>query len=301
MSKPTLDSFPCVLIVTDMETNKLEYSNQFANELLGLNANSTYSLFDIISKASSILFESYIRPAIFSNGSCEEIQISLILNDKNKAPAVAHIKLMDSKLYWSIYVAIARDKLYQELLAAREHLESKTEKLTFLTRVDPLTNLHNRRAAIDDLTKVIHQLKRHFMPMSFLAIDIDWFKRINDNLGHNRGDEVLTELSSILKRVTRTSDIVARWGGEEFLVVLYNANLENTQTFCKRLHKEVRKVKPSADTSLSISIGVSVLQPRDLAYSDVIDKQINEADEALYEAKNSGRNKTGFYKEINPD
>ena len=295
MSKPTLDAFPCVLIVTDMDTNKLEYSNQFANELLGLDANSTYSLFDIISKASSILFESYIRPAIFSNGSCDEIQISLILNDKNKAPAVAHIKLIDSKLYWSIYVAIARDQLYQELLAAREHLESKTEKLTFLTRVDPLTNLHNRRAAIDDLTKIINQLKQKFMPVSFLTIDIDWFKKINDRFGHNRGDEVLIELSCILKQVTRTSDIVARWGGEEFLVVLYNANLEDTRAFCMRLHKEVSKVKPSADTTLSISIGVSVLQPEDLAYSDVIDKQINEADEALYEAKNSGRNKTAFY------
>jgi diguanylate cyclase (GGDEF)-like protein len=295
MSKPTLDAFPCVLIVTDMDTNKLEYSNQFANELLGLDANSNYSLFDIISKASSILFESYIRPAIFSNGSCEEIQISLILNDKNKAPAVAHIKLIDSKLYWSIYVAIARDQLYQELLAAREHLESKTEKLTFLTRVDPLTNLHNRRAAIDDLTKIINQLKRKFMPVSFLTIDIDWFKKINDHLGHNRGDEVLIELSCILKQVTRTSDIVARWGGEEFLVVLYNANLEDTRAFCMRLHKEVSKVRPSADSTLSISIGVSVLQPEDLAYSDVIDKQINEADNALYEAKNSGRNKTAFY------
>lgn len=301
MNKPTLDSFPCLLIVTDMETNKLEYSNQYANDLLGLNVNAENNLFDILSKASSILFESYIRPAIFSVGSCEEIQISLLLSDKKKAPAVAHIKLLDSKLYWSIYVAAARDKLYQELLAAREHLESKTEKLTLLTRIDPLTSLDNRRAATDDLAKIINQLKRQFMPVSFLTIDIDWFKKINDRFGHNRGDEVLTELSCILKRVTRASDIVARWGGEEFLVVLYKANLEDTRAFCKRLHEEARKVKPSSDSTLSICIGVSVLQPEDLVYPDVIDMQINKADEALYRAKNSGRNRTEFYEEVVPD
>jgi diguanylate cyclase (GGDEF)-like protein len=258
-----------------------------------------YSLFDIISKASSIFFESYILPTIVSSGSCQEIQISLMLNDNEKVPAVANIELIESKIFWSIYIAVTRDKLYQELLAAREHLENKTEELTLLTRIDPLTSLLNRRAAIDDFTKVIHQLHRNFVPVSVLLIDIDWFKKINDTYGHDRGDEILIDLSSILKKVSRTSDIVARWGGEEFLVVLYNSNIENTRIFCERLHIEVNSIKLTGDNDLSISVGGVALKADNLTCSDVIEKHVKKADIALYEAKNKGRSRTEFFDDIN--
>lgn len=301
MRKPTLDSFPCILIITDMQTNKLEYCNKYATELLGIDSNkkTEYSLFDIISKASSIFFESYIRPSIVSSGSCQEIQISLLLNTNEKVPAVANVALVESKIFWSIYMAVARDKLYQELLAAREHLEKKTEELTLLTRIDPLTSLLNRRAAIDDFTKIIHQLHRNFVPVSFLLIDIDWFKKINDTYGHDRGDEILIDLSSTLKKVTRTSDIVARWGGEEFLVVLYNSNLQNTRIFCERLHREVNSIKFVGDKELSISVGVAALKANNLTCSDVIEKHVKEADIALYEAKDNGRSRTEYFDDLN--
>lgn len=301
MRKPTLDSFPCILITTDMQTNKLEYCNKYAIEVLGIDSNKTteYSLFDIISKASSIFFESYIRPTIVSSRSCQEIQISLVLNTNEKVPAVANIELVESKIYWSIFIAVNRDKLYQELLSAREHLENKTEELTLLTRIDPLTSLLNRRAAIDDFIKIIYQLERNFVPISFLLIDIDWFKKINDTYGHDRGDEILIELSCILKKVTRTSDIVARWGGEEFLVILYNSTLENTRIFSERLHREVNNIKLNSDSHLSISVGVTALKSDNLTCSDVIEKHVKEADIALYEAKNNGRSRTEFFDNIN--
>jgi diguanylate cyclase (GGDEF)-like protein len=285
----------------DMQTNELEYCNKYATDLLGIDSNkiSEYSLFDIISKASSIFFESYIRPTIVSSGSCQEIQISLMLNSKEKIPAVANAKLVESKIYWSIYTTVTRDKLYQELLTTREHLENKTEELTLLTRIDPLTSLLNRRAVIDDLSKIISQLNRNFIPVSFLLIDIDWFKKINDTYGHDRGDEILIELSSILKRVIRASDIVARWGGEEFLVVLYNSNLENTRIFCERLHIEVKSIKLTGDNKLSVSIGGAALKTDNLTCSDVIEKHVKEADIALYEAKNNGRSRTEFFDDMN--
>jgi diguanylate cyclase (GGDEF)-like protein len=288
-------------MTTDMETNRLEYRNKYATELLGLDANETtkYCLFDIISKASSIFFESYILPTIVTSGECQEVQISLLLNSTKKAPAVASAKLIESKIYWSIYIAVTRDKLYQELLATREHLEKKTEDLTLLTRIEPLTNLLNRRAAIDDLNKIISQLDRNFVPTSFLQIDIDWFKKINDTSGHDRGDEILIDLASILKNVTRTSDIVARWGGEEFLVVLYNSDLGNTRIFCERLHLEVNNIKLTGENTLSISIGVSALKAEHLTSSNVIEKLMKEADIALYKAKDNGRNRTEFFGDIN--
>ncbi|MBA6390594.1 GGDEF domain-containing protein [Colwellia sp. BRX10-3] len=284
-----------------MQTNKLEYCNKYALDVLGLDSNKTteYSLFDIISKASSIFFESYILPTIVSSGSCQEIQISLMLNPNEKVAAVANVKLVESKIFWSIYLAVARDKLYQELLDARGDLENKTEELTLLSRIDPLTRLLNRRAAIDDFTKIFNLLHRNFVPVSLALIDIDWFKKINDTYGHGRGDEILIELSSILKKVTRTSDIVARWGGEEFLVILYNSNLENTRIFSERLHREINSIKLAGDNKLSISVGVTALKIDNLTCSNVIEKSVKEADIALYEAKDNGRNRTEFFDDIN--
>ncbi|MCV2401559.1 GGDEF domain-containing protein [Marinomonas sp. C2222] len=297
MKTPTLECFPCILVVTDIHTNKLEYCNQYGTELLNLDSDKlmTYGLFDIISKASSIFFESYIRPTIVSTGSCQEVQISLTPNTNEKVASVANAKLADSKIYWSIYVAVARDKLYQELLSAREHLEAKTEELTLLTRVDPLTSLLNRRAAIDDFNQKTNELDINFTPTSILLIDIDWFKKINDIYGHDRGDEVLITLSQTLKRSTNASDIVARWGGEEFLVILNNSNTKDTQVFCQKLHIEASSITLSGSENLSISIGGSNLEENNLTKPDIMEKYIKQADIALYEAKAKGRSRTEFF------
>jgi diguanylate cyclase (GGDEF)-like protein len=170
-----------------------------------------------------------------------------------------------------------------------------------LTRIDPLTSLLNRRAAIDDLSKIIIQLNRNFIPVSFLLIDIDWFKKINDTFGHDRGDEILIKLSSMLSDVTRSSDIVSRWGGEEFIVVLYNSNFDNTRIFCDRLHRKVHSIGLTENLKLSISVGVSALNADNLTCFNVIEKLVKGADVALYKAKDNGRNRTEFFDQINPN
>jgi diguanylate cyclase (GGDEF)-like protein len=278
-----------------METNKLEYSNKYAVHFFGIEENGAYSIFDFVSKATAIFYESYIIPTLISSGECMEIQISLIGEHSRKMPAVANIQKIDSKLYWSIYTANERDKLYQELLAARSHLENKSAELLALTRTDPLTTLLNRRAAISDLNSIIQKLKRVFVPVSFLLIDIDWFKAVNDKYGHSHGDDILKQLSSLLDETTRSCDVVARWGGEEFLVVLYNSDSDNTDKFCHRLHRQTASIKISQHQNLSVSIGVSELTSRDLQHDLLIDAVIKRADAALYQAKEAGRNQTKFW------
>lgn len=278
-----------------METSALEYSNQYAAQLLDIEEDHTYSLFDFVSKATAIFYESYIKPTLISSGECMETQISLIVNNSDKTPAVANIQIVDSKLYWSIYTAKERDKLYQELLDARNHLESKSAELLALTRIDPLTSLLNRRAALDDLESIIQKLNRVFVPVSFLLIDIDWFKVINDDYGHSHGDKILKQLSALLNETTRSSDVVARWGGEEFLIVLYNSDYQNTEKFCHRFHQKTATIKISEHKDLSVSIGVSELTTSDLQNDHLIDLLIKQADTALYKAKKSGRNQTQFW------
>lgn len=294
MNSSHLDKFPCLLLITNNETNRVEYANQFVDDLLGISvvADSDIRLFSIITKATSILFESYIRPILLKDGECKEIQITLLDKTAEKLPAVANIKLVDSKVYWSIYIAKERDKLYQELLKAREDLENQNEELLALTRTDPLTSLLNRRAVIDDFKKITRQLNRSFNNISFLLIDIDWFKAINDNYGHDFGDKILVELSKAISAVARDSDILSRWGGEEFLLILYNSDISNTLIFCQRLHQRIKKIQLPENKTVTVSIGVTELKKQEVSQENILDVILKRADKALYQAKENGRNRT---------
>lgn len=296
MSTTPLDCFPCLLITTAIETSQVTYVNQYAVDLLGIPPNSSVSLFDLISKASWIFFESYVRPRLIKDGQCTELQITLLSQKIGKVNAVANVSLIESVLFWSIYTAEERDKLYQELLLAREHLENQNEKLLELTRLDPLTSLLNRRAAADDFMKMASQLIRSFNPVSFLIIDIDWFKEINDNYGHGVGDEVLIKLAKTFKEASRSSDILARWGGEEFLIILFNSDVTNTQLFATRLHEKIKSILLPNNENLTVSIGISGLNENELKDNELLDKVLKRADRALYQAKEKGRNRTEMLK-----
>lgn len=286
------DCFPCLLLSTDLETNQVGYANQYAIDLIGGPIDTKFSLFDVMSKGSWIFFESYVRPMLLRDAQCTEVQITLVNAQTKKIPAVANVTLVESVLYWSIFTAENRDKLYQELLFTREQLEAQNEALLILTRKDPLTSLLNRRAAADDFMKIKRQLVRSFIPISFLIIDIDRFKEINDVYGHDVGDEVLVGMSNTLDEATRDTDILARWGGEEFLIVLYNSDIANAELFSSRLHEKIQSIVLPNSKNLTVSIGITSLDKNEIRENDLLDKVLKRADKALYLAKENGRNRT---------
>lgn len=293
MSQVDEDNFPCLLFVTHIESTQVLSGNSFAESFLNVSFSEfPLKLTDILSKASLIFYESYIKPILINNGICKELQLTIVTKAGLRMPAVANISLVADNLYWAMYPAKERDKLYQELVSARENLEQKTEELTRLTRLDPLTSLLNRRALTTDLTKIITFIRRKYVPVCLVLIDIDYFKPINDNFGHEYGDEVLSKLASTLTNVVRESDLVSRWGGEEFLVALYNTDIQDAQYYCNRIHEAVQKITLPNSKKLTVSIGLAALEPQDLRDEDVIAKKINKADNALYKAKNNGRNQT---------
>lgn len=280
-----------------MAGNKVLYANDYARAVLGINETDLTSLylFDIFTKATAIFFESYIRPAIVDKNECTEVQITILSNKSKKTPATANARLIDGNLFWSIHIATERDLLYQELIEAREHLIDKSEELLKQSRLDPLTNLLNRRAAHHDIAEEFEKIKRTFIPLSFLLIDIDWFKEINDTLGHDVGDDVLRKLSKTLSQTARHSDIVARWGGEEFLIVLYNSDDDNAEQFCIRLHKAIADIELQASIELTVSIGVSSMRETHLTIDDPINFFVKRADKALYNAKENGKAQTSIW------
>ncbi|BBP44387.1 GGDEF domain-containing protein [Thiosulfativibrio zosterae] len=289
--------FPTLLIISDRETRKIEYCNDFsAAVLLYSKTDLEHKIFeDVLSSGSIIFFESYIEPLLKEYGECHEVQITLLTKEHLRIPAVANISAIDNKLYWSIHTAVKRDKLYQELIETRDSLEEKTDKLRSLARTDPLTQLLNRRAALYDLNKIMEQNKRRYVPLAFLLIDIDYFKKVNDEHGHDKGDEILQKLAKTLLKSIRSADIVARWGGEEFLIVLYNSEPTETCQFTERLHEQVNKILINGKP-ITISIGISQTNTE----SQHIESIVKQADIALYQAKNNGRNRTEFFKEYDP-
>jgi diguanylate cyclase len=152
---------------------------------------------------------------------------------------------------------------------------------------DTLTGLLNRRAMTDHL-ETAHVSNT---PYCLLVIDIDEFKRVNDTFGHPVGDQVLREMALTLESHTRGSDQIARWGGEEFLVLALNANLVQAQQLAERLLEAVRAAN-IAGLGLTVSIGISERKP-----ASTLETVISMADVALYQAKNAGRNRTGIAQE----
>lgn len=169
-------------------------------------------------------------------------------------------------------------------------LERAEQQLLEMAATDHLTGLLNRREGFRRLSEEFARGERSGRPMCVMMLDIDHFKRINDTYGHLTGDLVLKKVALTLKKIVRSSDIVCRFGGEEFLVVLPETTRDDAMGLAERFRRLIEDVKCLSDDQqtirLTISIGVAERHGDD---SD--ERVIDRADQALYKAKNNGRNR----------
>ena len=190
------------------------------------------------------------------------------------------------------YVRTIMSDIEDYITTARPAIVSKKlmQMLNQMARNDQLTGMYNRKF-LDEFVEVsIPQAFRANVSYAVLMIDIDYFKMINDNYGHDVGDDAIRIVSNVIKSSIRSSDIAIRYGGEEFLVLLYNCDEENVLKIADNIRKNFSKEKISAKGetfSKTLSIGCSLF-PKD---SDSIWKCIKYADVSLYHAKASGRNR----------
>jgi diguanylate cyclase (GGDEF)-like protein len=150
---------------------------------------------------------------------------------------------------------------------------------------DELTKLPNRRALAQRFLQETQRARRHHSALSFLMIDLDHFKHVNDTYGHLNGDAVLAELASILSNGLRESDVCARYGGEEFALILPETTESGARVLAERIRAKVASATFSGGLKLTISVGVAATQEPAI-YTQLIDR----ADQALYAAKQGGRN-----------
>jgi diguanylate cyclase (GGDEF)-like protein len=259
-------------------------------------------LFSLVFIASNTLIPLRIAHAVWSTLLNIGMVLLFVINHQYiDDDAIKYIvSFLFAVAIFSLFACYRLEKAFRQsyLLRLREQLHAEkarrsADEFQQLSQIDPLTQLPNRRAFETVLARAFnHESANNGPPLSVLMIDIDYFKDFNDSRGHLAGDECLRTIAATMKAQLRDSDFIARFGGEEFVVLLPRSDKKTTEITCERLRKSV------ADKSMyyerrnqtqfaTISIGAIVATPKLHQSAEQI---INLADQALYAAKGQGRN-----------
>ncbi len=182
------------------------------------------------------------------------------------------------------------ETLEQKVIERTNALSKANEDLLVMASTDALTKVYNRGYLFEVGSQQLSSARRNKRPLSVIILDVDHFKAINDTYGHSTGDAVLKSLASLCSDAMRESDIFGRYGGEEFVAILPETDLEGAMILAERMRKSIEELKvdgPIASVAVTISLGVTTAVLKD----DEIAHTINRADEALYQAKHQGRNR----------
>lgn len=209
---------------------------------------------------------------------------------REREPVLANIPapIVDKKLESKRKSIPLTNRLVTFLEATTEDLNETIHRLSDLAEHDQLTRLFNRRKLNEILE---YELGKRFSDGDFsvLMYDIDFFKKVNDNYGHDVGDQVLSKLSALIGGSIRSCDVLGRWGGEEFICILSNTDLNGARVLAERIRHRVEIADFSPLNGLTVSIGITEAKA-----SDTSKVLLRRLDEALYEAKKNGRNRTAI-------
>lgn len=166
-------------------------------------------------------------------------------------------------------------------------LKEANETISRLAATDELTELYNRRYFNERLHSALSSVRRHEYPLSMIMVDLDHFKVVNDTFGHSEGDLILKAFADLLREMIRAEDVAARWGGEEFIIILPHTGSDAASALAERIRIAFEQHVTSA-TPIALSASFGVAQLRE---SDDADSLIRRTDAALYRAKHEGRNR----------
>ena len=173
----------------------------------------------------------------------------------------------------------------EEISSKNALLKEQNNKLEELVSKDPLTHLYNRRAFMSLLELEISRAKRHGFVITLAILDIDHFKKVNDTFGHNIGDEVLCRFANELVNNMRQEDLICRWGGEEFVILLWETTVDVTLSRMNQIRENISGIEYDTVGKVTFSTGMATMKK-----GEAFKSWLHRADEALYKAKESGRN-----------
>jgi diguanylate cyclase (GGDEF)-like protein len=282
-----LDSLDALVYVTDMETNEILCMNRYGREIWGEAKGKT---------CWKVLQSGQSGPCGFctnhrlldAQGQPTGVYVWEFQNTVNGRWYQCRdqaIRWVDGRL---VRMEIATD--ITDRKQAEEALRAAKERAEALARTDELTGLNNRRAFLEQGSRLLNQAKRFNHPISLIMLDVDYFKRINDTYGHAIGDSVLKSLAEILKSAIREVDLIGRLGGEEFALILPETGLADAVTFAERLRALIANTGlacMNGEVTITASFGIASYAEDDSS----LDMLTRKADEALYRAKQNGRNR----------
>jgi diguanylate cyclase (GGDEF)-like protein/PAS domain S-box-containing protein len=254
-------------IITDISKKFTSITNYEANEIIGKN-HTVLSHPDTPKKVYKNLWRTITSGKVWEND----------IQDLTKS----------GKPFWLHLVISPEFNQQNEIEGYTAIAQDITDKKTIeeMSITDYLTKLYNRREIESVVETEITRADRYNTNFSIVFIDIDKFKNINDTFGHNVGDDILVELSKILKLKSRKTDTVGRWGGEEFIIVCSETDIDGAFDFANNLRETIENHKFLTVKKVTISCGVSQYEK-----IDTLSSVIAKADDALYRAKENGRNK----------
>lgn len=283
-----LNSSPAIVTIKD-EAGSYRYANAAFLDLIGKTAQQVLGRTDkqIWDAEATQNFIERDREARQQGASYGDAELIKRHNGDSRYWQVHRFMLKGSSLLACVGLDITDWKSnQQQLMASQELLKRSLESLEVLSVTDGLTGLHNRRSFEDKLKEEYERARRYNLPLSLLMLDADRFKEFNDSCGHPAGDHLLREIALILKQNARANDVAARYGGDEFAVILPNTDSKVAFHLAERLRRAT-KMLCSDGRLVTISVGVAALKPEmQDAHSLLV-----AADNALYDAKRKGRNR----------
>jgi diguanylate cyclase (GGDEF)-like protein len=298
-------------ILSTIKNNDISF---ITYQWLNINSNKIETKHSYVRKIPNtdwIIGSGFYISDIQSKLSQETLDMTKIFSKKSKNILYLAIVIMVLSLLISYYISRKLKQSFtryeknistknNELNELNNTLEDKVEKRTNelrqlkddfekLATIDTLTQINNRYSLMNILSAEVNRAHRYKTPLSLIIYDIDFFKKVNDTYGHHIGDSVLISLSKIVKKKLRKIDTIGRYGGEEFLLVLPNTNINDAKVLANRIREEVEKYSFKTVGTVTISLGLVELQEK-----EKIDELFKRVDKLLYKSKNNGRNQVSF-------
>ncbi len=231
----------------------------------------------------TVVFFSIFYPVAYFN-------IGVWQNGEWDLLAFTRVVLLTVIMTYMVYINELSIYRSNKLLKQKTEQEKNyRENLERLSSIDPLTEIYNRRSINNIIENEKNRFNRYDHPFSIAMLDIDHFKQINDQYGHNAGDQILLEFTQQLKKNLRSSDEIGRWGGEEFIIVFTNTPLKKAIEKCEKLRWIIEQNHFTIANKITCSIGVAEYQE-----DQSIQQLIQNADNAMYRAKAAGRNQVCY-------
>lgn len=318
-----LNQIPCGYITTndqytivDVNETFLNWTNYKKEDVMGQHVEKLFS------SSNKLIFHSYFYPNMAMYKRVEELFIHVQNAEGQTIPFLVNAKQIQSEEQTFVDIVLMPMKkridyerevrqaklvledAYQEKTIAYEHLHRINEKieakqqqliamneeLKQISNTDNLTGIGNRHYFQNKLRQYIEKFQQDSTPFSLLVVDIDHFKKVNDTFGHAIGDLVLAQLGLILKMSAREQDVPARFGGEEFILLLGETAEEEAFQIAQTLNKKLEQTIWPSIGRLTVSVGCATFKENDTESSI-----FEHADEALYESKRTGRNRATQY------